>query len=183
MKITITRDAGMMIVDGDARVIDTTTLPAGVEVVLWDTQAESGMLQFDELQTETIQERDLVREAEINAELAANNKPPLEEAIYKTVVIQKRPRVLSDFTPYLPLYDAWVNNAPPPPPPPPPPDPRLEEIDQDLTSGLIGGLTRDQLKALSRNEYITWFNATFQTNAQLIGLLRRITLLLIRRVL
>jgi hypothetical protein len=71
-------------------------------------------------------------------------------------------------------------------PPPLPPDPRVEEINGSIKSATLGTSepkTIAELKAMTLAEYNAWFDANFDTAAKLIGLLKRLTLVFIRKVL
>lgn len=63
---------------------------------------------------------------------------------------------------------------------------RKATIDQNIAGATLGNAqpaTLAQLKRMTLAEYAAWFDANFTTTAQLIGLLKRIVLVLIRRVL
>ena len=63
---------------------------------------------------------------------------------------------------------------------------RADDIDASIATTTIGGAqpaTVAQLKAMTRAEYATWFDANFTTLATCVALLRRLTLIVIRRVL
>lgn len=68
----------------------------------------------------------------------------------------------------------------------PPPDARLAAIDSSIAATSIGATqpaTIAQLKAMSAAEYSAWFDANFGTAATLIALMKRLTLIVIRRLL
>jgi hypothetical protein len=59
-------------------------------------------------------------------------------------------------------------------------------IEADFQAGTVGSIqpaTITQLKAMTVAEYNAWFTANFTNAAQALVLLRRITLLIIRRLL
>lgn len=176
-----------MVVDGVARPVNTNLLPGGVEVVLWDSVQQQGMLQFDEGLTETVPFRDLEREAEINAELLAQNKKPLEDPIMGTQDIPMRPRIIIDFTPYEPLFQEWQAYVPVEVPHVIPPEVVAAQAEEDVaraeTLGAVEPKTVTELKALSRNALRTWFDANFATDVQLRRVVRWCFMLLVRRFL
>lgn len=63
---------------------------------------------------------------------------------------------------------------------------RRRSIDQNLSAATLGAAqpaTLQQLKAMSLTEYNTWFDANFDTPAKLIGLVKQVVLVLVRKVL
>jgi hypothetical protein len=63
---------------------------------------------------------------------------------------------------------------------------REAAIDGDINGATFGSVqpaTIPQLKQMTLAQYGSWFDANFTSNAQLIALLRRMTLVIIRRVL
>jgi hypothetical protein len=63
---------------------------------------------------------------------------------------------------------------------------RVTEIEDSIkaaTYGTTQPATLPQLKAMTNAEYSTWFDANFDTAAKIIGLVKRLTLVIIRRVL
>lgn len=63
---------------------------------------------------------------------------------------------------------------------------RVAEIDSDISTQAIGTVqprTVAELKAMSKTEFFAWFDANFTSQALLIGLLKRLTLIVVRRVL
>lgn len=63
---------------------------------------------------------------------------------------------------------------------------RLEQVDSEIRAITIGTVTPKtvlELKAMTVAEYSLWFDANFDTAAKLVGLLKRLTLVFIRRVL
>jgi hypothetical protein len=81
-------------------------------------------------------------------------------------------------------YQRWLaaGNTPQPADPIPPDDERDVAV-RTQTIGAVQPKTIDQLKAMTLAEYGAWFDANFDTAAKLIGLLKRLTLIIIRRVL
>ncbi|MGQ0749764.1 MAG: hypothetical protein ACT4PS_04450 [Betaproteobacteria bacterium] len=62
----------------------------------------------------------------------------------------------------------------------------VAEIDQAIgaqTIGTVQPAAREQLTAMTRAQYNAWFDVNFDTTARLIGLLKSLTLIIIRRVL
>lgn len=62
---------------------------------------------------------------------------------------------------------------------------RLDAEDQAIAANTIGNVTPKnvaELKAMTVTEYSAWFDANVTTAAQAIALLKRITLIIIRRV-
>ena len=63
---------------------------------------------------------------------------------------------------------------------------RLAAVDGNIaasTFGTVSPATLPELKAMTVAQYGAWFDANFTTAAQAIALLRRLTLVIIRRVL
>lgn len=64
---------------------------------------------------------------------------------------------------------------------------RGAEIDQDIAAQTIGNVTPKtvaQLKAMTKDEFFTWFDANVPvTAAAIYALVRRLTLIIVRRVL
>lgn len=190
MKITITRDAGTMLVDRVARPVDVSQLPPGVEVVHWNTEMQRGFVQYDEDTTVEINERDLEAEEETNRQLRANNKQILQEPLYKKIRVHKSSDILLDFSPYMPLYNQWESYVPPPPPPiDPTVQAQLDAVAGDRsdarnqTLGTVTPMTVDQLQAMSRAELRTWFDTNVTNANQLIKLVKWMFVFFIRRLL
>lgn len=185
MKITITRDAGVMVVGDDARPVDMSLLPEGIEAVFYNTDTGKGFIQYDEVQEEEVEDRDLEEEERQNRELALQNKRPLEEPIMRRVRIRKRPREIIDFAPFVPLYDQWEAYVPPPPPPP---DPKLQELLQERetdkadTMGQVEPKTLQELSDMTRAQLRAWFDANVTTDNQLRRVVRWLFIYLVRRL-
>jgi hypothetical protein len=50
MKITLVRDDNMVVVDGDARYVDLSTMPDVIHAVQYDSTTETGEIEYDVLQ-------------------------------------------------------------------------------------------------------------------------------------
>lgn len=193
MKLAITNDTGVMTVDGVARSIATSDLHPDIEVVVFDTDRNIGWIQYYESVTIQVEDRDLEAENLENKRRRENNLQILENPIMKMITVPKPPSRILSFAVVEPFLRRWEAAAPPPPPPPHVPTPeevmeaeRVEAIEADIRSASLGDAqpkTIPELKAMSRNEFNAWFNASFTTNAQLVRLLRRLTLIIIRKLL
>jgi hypothetical protein len=63
---------------------------------------------------------------------------------------------------------------------------RLAEVDgsiRTVTLGTVEPKTLAQLEAMTLQQYGDWFDANFDTAAKLVGLVRRLTLVILRRCL
>lgn len=63
---------------------------------------------------------------------------------------------------------------------------RCSEIDQDIATQAIGAAdprTVAELKAMTKAQFFAWFDANFTTQPLLLALLKRLTLIIVRRVL
>jgi len=92
----------------------------------------------------------------------------------------------NDVTPETHDFDGVAFVLKPGPPPPTAEDLRRAEIDGSIAAETIGTVqpaTRAQLQAMKLAQYNAWFDANFDTAAKLIGLLKRLTLIIIRRAL
>lgn len=189
MKITITRDSGIMVVDDEARPVNTTVLPPEIEAVFFNTRRGEGFIQYQETEEEEITDRDLEAERLEEQRRRQNNLKSLEEPIYKKVKIQRRPKTITDFTPYQGLLDEWNAYVPPPVLQP---DPEFlakqEELKQEAeaerisTMGTVQPATLQELSGMSRAELRDWFDANITTEAQLRRVIRWLFIYVIRRL-
>lgn len=63
---------------------------------------------------------------------------------------------------------------------------RVATIDNNIATTTVGPVTPKtvaELKAMTWAEFSAWFDANFTTNAQLVGLLKRLTIIVVRKVL
>jgi len=190
MKFTISRDAGAMLVDRVARPVNVSNLRPGIEVVYWDTEQQQGYIQWDEDTTVEINDRDLEAEEAQNRALRAENKRILEDPIYKKIKVHRPTDRITDFSEFMPFYNEWEAYVPPPPPPP---DPDVQaKIDaaaadsadaRAATLGSVQPMTIDQLKAMSRADLRTWFDANITNLNQLTRLVRWMFVYFLRRLL
>lgn len=188
MKISIFRDTGFMSVDGVSRKVNTSVLPEAIEAVFFDTVAEMGWIQFQEGATQQVEFRDLEAEKAENERRRINNLPPLETTIKGTRIIKRPPRPLTSFDQFQPLMLEWEEKGLPEIPS----QEQVEEeqrgqaVDQAISQFQLGNsspATIAQLKKMTVAQYNAWFDANFTSAAQLIGLLKRMLLVIIRRLL
>lgn len=185
MKIQVNRN-GLVAVDADARQVDVSDLHPDIELIYYDTARGRGIIQYLDDVLVSAQERDFEAEREAERYALANNLKLPEEPKYKPVQIPKPNREFNDFGLVQLWYERWEAAEPVPLPEPPPPDPRIVNIEQGFRAGTVGTIqpaTIQELKDMTQAEYNAWFTANFTTAAQALGLLRRITLLIIRRLL
>lgn len=68
----------------------------------------------------------------------------------------------------------------------PPPDPRTTAIDDSIKAQPLGAVqpaTAAQVKAMTLAEQSAWYDANFNTIAELKALLKRLVLIVVRRIL
>lgn len=183
---------GWVSVDNHARrVADSLDLGPGVETLAYDTDQSFGYLYYNFNTTVNVQERDLKAEEVENNRRRLNNLPPLEEAIYKTVAVQRPPQFIeNDYARVEPFYTLWEQTSDVPPESQPDPElvAKLEAAETENNLALndsVGGAeskTFRELRDMSRAELRAWFDANFTTDAQLRRLLRWIFIYLVRRL-
>lgn len=190
MKIVLSRSAGVAVVDGDSRKIDLSTLDPAIDVVFFDTAKLAGQIQWAETVSETVIDRDLKAEAVENARREKENLSPLETPIMVPVQIHRRPTLIEAFTPYNKYLDLWTAAAPVPPPPPTQAQVTAQALAVSseatitgLSFGPVTPKTRAELQAMTFTEYSAWFDLNFDTLARVLGLIKRITFIIIRRAL
>lgn len=93
---------------------------------------------------------------------------------------------ITDFSAYQVYVSRWTAAAPVLPPPPTPAElARLAAIDDSIKTNTLGTVTAKtitELKALSVAEWSAWFDLNFTTAALLIGFIKRLALIVIRRM-
>lgn len=156
MKITILPSDGVVGVDGLFRLVDLADVSPTIHAVQIDTAKNRGEIEF--------------REAE-DGSRAANER-------------------ITDFTPFQKYVDRFTAAAPLPPTPPTQAEideqVRLSTIDGDIKTVTLGTVTPKTiagLKAMSLSEFSNWFDANFSTALLIVELVKRLTLVVIRRVL
>jgi hypothetical protein len=188
MKIVIVQNDGVVGVDGAFRSVDLSGLDAAIRVIHFDTIKGSGHIEYDPEATIDVEDRDHEAEAaEVAAcagdQVALNSLQP----IYRMFPRRRAPLAISSIANFQVFVDRWVAAAPPPPTAEELADrERVASIETaivDATYGTVQPATRAQLKAMTNQQITDWFNANFTTQAQLVGLLRLLTRIIIRRVL
>lgn len=188
MEISLFRRQSVMVVDGVGKPVSLVGLNPAIEIIHWDTVRNTGVMQYARGQTEEVLERDLESETIENRRRADNNLPPLEEALYKTVIIPRRNSILSSFD-YQPYYDVWLATPERPPVQPLTAEQELaitrqqqdRTADSGETFGPVEPKTMLQLTQMTRAELRAWFDINFTTEAQFRRLVRWVFIYLIRR--
>lgn len=192
MRVSIIKADGVVVVDGEARKVDLAALDQRIHAVMWNTERNSGQIEYTEDATEAVEERDFDAEQQAAREARRLNKRPPEGAIMRVSRVRMGNRRFTNWDIVRPYYEAWVAAAPELPPAPTPEElaarqaelTRRAELDSAIRSESLGAAEPKNvadLKLLSRAELRAWFDANFTTDAQLRRLIRWLFMYMIRR--
>lgn len=108
-ELTIQREFKVVIFEGEPRRVDLSDLPSEVDIVHWDFDSQTGIVQYVRGTMETVTERDLDAERKEEKRRKDNNLKPLEEALYRQVQIHRRNLVISELGEFQKYYDRWLS--------------------------------------------------------------------------
>jgi hypothetical protein len=189
MIYTIFQEQGLFGVDRQYRVIDLSSVDPEIQIVQWDTERETGIIEYDPTVTVDVQERDFDAERIAETEARENNWDVSKlQPIYKTVQIRKPNHVLKSFAGFehlLPLWEAAEPIVTGPTAEQLAERQRLADMEDEVRTGAVGQVTPEtaaELRAMTRLQLRDWFNTNITDAVAVKRLVRWMFFFVIRRL-